>query len=116
LPIALSLDAVRRAWRDQERQADVDNLVRAVSLDMAVWWRPTKAGFLERVTKDQILQAVTEGASREAALRLSGLTKGEMADKAEILLADSRWLPEPLRTPPSVGTSDNEPAADAAAE
>jgi ParB family transcriptional regulator, chromosome partitioning protein len=68
------------------------------------------------VTKDQILQAVTEGVSREAAGRLPGLTKGEMASKAETLLVNSRWVPEPLRNPTLAEPAGNEPTAEAAAE
>jgi ParB family chromosome partitioning protein len=114
--VALTVDAVRRPWRDEEHQADADRLARALSLDMADWWRPTKAGFLERITKGQILQTVTEGVSAEAAGRLSGLTKGAMAEQAEVLLAESRWLPEPLRTPMASVASSAKPAAEAAAE
>ncbi|SDD60262.1 hypothetical protein [Rhodospira trueperi] len=35
----------------------------------------------------------------KAADRLASLRKGEMATEAEALLAETGWLPEPLRTP-----------------
>jgi ParB family chromosome partitioning protein len=60
-------------------------------------WRPTVANYLGRVTKFRILEAVREGAGERAAQLIDHLKKGEMAKEAERLLADSGWLPEPLR-------------------
>jgi tRNA pseudouridine55 synthase len=96
------------------------DLAQAVDLDMAaVGWKPTVDNFLGRVTKGRILQAVAESKGQRAAESIEHLKKGDMAVKAEALLADSRWLPEPLRTPghASVGelsaasTNQTEPGA-----
>jgi ParB family chromosome partitioning protein len=43
------------------------------------------------------VQAVREGAGDRAADLIGHLKKGEMAKEAERLLADTGWLPEPLR-------------------
>ena len=40
-----------------------------------------------------------EAKGEQAAQLIDHLKKGEMAEKAGVLLADSGWLPEPLRTP-----------------
>ena len=40
-----------------------------------------------------------ESKGEHAAQLIDHLKKGEMAEKAEALLAGSGWLPEPLRTP-----------------
>ncbi len=69
----------------------------------AAGWRPTVDTYLGRVTKARILGAVAEARGQAAADRLAHLKKGDMATEAEALLADSNWLPEPLRTP---GSSD----------
>ena len=71
-----------------------------------VGWRPTVANYLGRVTKARILEAVREGASAQAAQLIDHLKKPEMAKEAERLLADTGWLPEPLRL-----TGDEAPAA-----
>jgi len=42
---------------------------------------------------------VREAKGEQAAQLIDHLKKGEMAEKAEVLLAGSGWLPEPLRTP-----------------
>jgi len=55
--------------------------------------------FPGRVTKAHVLQAVTEAKGKRAAYAIEHLKKGEMAARAETLLAGSGWLPEPLRTP-----------------
>jgi len=40
---------------------------------------------------------VREAKGEQAAQLIDHLKKGEMAEKAEVLLAGSGWLPEPLR-------------------
>ena len=49
-----------------------------------------------------------------AADRIAHLKKGDMATEAEALLADTGWLPEPLRTPGEAEQSDHETIGDPA--
>ena len=80
------------------RLAQADRLARTTGLDMAqVGWRPTVGNYLGRVTKTRILEAVREGAGERAAQLIDHMKKGDMAKEAERLLADTGWLPEPLR-------------------
>lgn len=80
------------------RLAQAGRLARATDLDMvSAGWRPSAANYLGRVTKGRILKAVREGAGERAAQLIGHLKKGEMAKEAERLLADTGWLPEPLR-------------------
>jgi ParB family chromosome partitioning protein len=80
------------------RLAQADRLTRTTGLDIVeAGWRPTFGNYLNRVTKPRILQAVREGAGERAAELIGHLKKGDMAKEAERLLADSGWLPEPLR-------------------
>ncbi|UCI18466.1 ParB/RepB/Spo0J family partition protein [Mesorhizobium sp. B2-1-8] len=82
----------------QQRLAEADHLARAVGLDMVdAGWRPTVGNYLGRVTKARILEAVREGEGEGAAQLIDHLKKADMAKEAERLLADSGWLPEPLR-------------------
>mgnify|MGYP004054668001 FL=1 len=60
-------------------------------------WRPTVANYLGRVTKPRIIEAVREGAGERAAQLIDDLKKSDMATEAERLLAETGWLPEPLR-------------------
>ncbi len=82
-----------------QRMAHADRLARATGLDMVegAGWRPTVENYLGRVTKPRILEAVREGAGERAASLIEHLKKGDMAKEAERLLADTGWLPEPLR-------------------
>ena len=85
----------------QQRIREADRLARAVGLDMVeVGWRPTVGNYLGRVTKPRILEAVREAKSEATAQLIDHLKKGDMAKEAERLLADSGWLPEPLRLAP----------------
>lgn len=101
----------------QARLAEADHLARATGLDMAVaGWRPTVGNYLGRVTKARILEAVREGAGERAAQLIDHLKKGDMAKEAERLLADTGWLPEPLRlacaeSAPDVATTEGETEA-----
>jgi len=93
------------------RLAQADRLTRATGLDLVeAGWRPTFGNYLNRVTKPRILEAVREGAGERAAELIGHLKKGDMAKEAERLLADSGWLPEPLRLAGVDG--DPAPAAD----
>src|SRR3546814_14311819 len=62
-----------------------------------VGWRPTVDNYLGRVTKPRILEAVREAKGEQAAQLIDHLKKGDMAKEAERLLAETGWLPEPLR-------------------
>jgi ParB family chromosome partitioning protein len=99
--VSLSVNAVIEPWNRRPRAfAHADRLAQAVDLDMAAaGWKPTLDNFLGRVTKARILQAVAQAKDQRAADRIEHLKKGDMAAEAETLLADTRWLPEPLRTP-----------------
>ena len=82
-----------------QRLAQADRLARATGLNMVenAGWRPTAENYLDRVTKPRILEAVREGAGERAASLIEHLKKGDMAREAERLLAETGWLPEPLR-------------------
>ena len=96
-PNPFSSSGVSQSGLDR-RMAEADRLARATGLDMVeVGFRPTVENYLGRVTKPRILAAVREGAGERAAQLIDHLKKGDMAKEAERLLADSGWLPEPLR-------------------
>ena len=99
--VGLSVNGVHEAYnRRPQALAHADVLATAADLDMAAaGWTPTVDTYLGRVTKARILQAVREAKGEHAAQLIDHLKKGEMAEKAEALLAGSGWLPEPLRTP-----------------
>jgi ParB family chromosome partitioning protein len=79
--------------------AHADRIAEAVGLDMVkAGWTPTVDNYFGRVTKARILGAVREAKGHGQAQLIGHLKKGEMAEKAQELLAGSGWLPEPLRT------------------
>lgn len=95
------------------RLSQADRLARATGMDMVeAGWRPTVDNYLGRVTKARILEAVREGAGERAAQLIDHMKKGDMAKEAERLLADTGWLPEPLR----LSDVDSESSADGAAQ
>ena len=62
-------------------------------------WTTRADNYLNRVTKSMIVAAVSEAKGETTAELLADLKKKEMAIEAERLLADTGWLPEPLRAP-----------------
>lgn len=93
LCVAMTINDVR----DMQRGSPLDAVCQALQLDMADWWEPTAQGYFSRITKDSILQAITEGAGTDAAARIKGVSKSELARVAERELQGKRWLPSPLR-------------------
>lgn len=100
--VGLTVNGVKRGWEAATRRlTHADQLAQRLDLDMGRHWTPTVAGYLGAVTKAQILEAVREAKGEEAALRLSGLKKAEMAQVAERELEGSGWVPPVIRTPPA---------------
>lgn len=97
---SLTVNGVRAPFdRKPGAWAHADRLVEAVDLDMSGYWTATVASYLGRVTKARIGEAVREAVSEEAAERIGGLKKPNMASEAEALLAGKGWLPVLLRKP-----------------
>ena len=97
---SLTVNAVRAPFdRKPGSWAHADRLAEAVGLDMTGYWSATVASYLGRVTKARIGEAVREAVSDEAAERIGGMKKPDMASEAEALLAGKGWLPSLLRGP-----------------
>lgn len=95
---SLSLDVVQRAGsRAGTRLDHAAALAKAMPHDMAPYWQPTAANYLSRVSREQMISAVKEGAGEEAARNIRDMKKAAMAANAEKLLAGKGWLPEVLR-------------------
>jgi len=72
-------------------------IARVTELDMADWWTATKESFLGAVPKATIIEAVVEARGAEATNPLKAMKRDALVAEAERLLADTRWLPTPLR-------------------
>ena len=97
--VSLGVNAVRNPMdRKPGAWAHAEVLAQAAGLDMTRTWAPSVSSYLGRITKPRILEAVREAAGDDAAERISGLKKTEMADAAEPLIAGTGWLPPLLRT------------------
>ncbi len=95
--VSLSVDAVETGANTDHALAHADLLAESVGLDLPVSWTPTVESYLGRVPKALIREAVTEAVSPEAAERIAGFKKADMAQAAEDLLKDTGWLPKQLR-------------------
>lgn len=93
-----------------ERQiAFQDHLGSAIGIDMAQWWRPTAANYFDRVSKQVILDALTDVGGLELSSRFASVKKGDLAMSAERVFAGTyitevevreralAWVPEVMR-------------------
>lgn len=115
--VSLGISAVRNPLdRKPAAWAHAERLASAARLDMTTSWTPTAERYLAPVTKPRILDAVREAKGEDAAARISGLKKTEMAEAAEQLLAGTGWLPPLLRTAQPETTAEADAAHPMAAE
>lgn len=96
---ALTVNAVRQpgSHHASPRIAHADQLAVALGLAMQDWWQPTADTYLARVSKAQVLEAVKEGVTPEAAENLATLKKADLVARAEERLSGRNWLPAVLR-------------------
>ena len=86
-----------------------DHLGSAIGIDMAQWWRPTAANYFDRVSKQVILDALTDVGGLELSSRFASVKKGDLAMSAERVFAGTyitevevreralAWVPEVMR-------------------
>ena len=89
--VAVTFDARQH----QDYLARSTPVTRHAGLSMNRWWKPTAKRYFTHLSKGQILTVLTEaGINTEG---LAKLKKKDIAEKAEELMANSDWLPTPLR-------------------
>lgn len=96
--VSQSVNALQIRGHRAGRLAHADVLARETGLDMTVYWQPSAANYLARVSKERILEALREGGADDVAA-IAKLKKPAMAEAAEKLLAGKGWLPAVLRIP-----------------
>jgi len=96
--MARTVNAVRtkRDAAGDHRFAHADRLADILKLDMTAWFTPTAENYFAKVSKTGILEALTE-AKGDIAPAWTKAKKGELAVIAERQVAETGWLPAPLR-------------------
>jgi ParB family chromosome partitioning protein len=80
---------------------DSGAIAQAVGLEMADWWEPTADGFLNHVSKAQIVQALKEAGADLTRDGVESMKKDVLVNTAAGRLRGTRWLPALLRRPAS---------------
>lgn len=125
LEASLNLDGDRRI-------AFLDHLGGLVGIDIARWWRPTAANYFDRVSKQVILDALTDIGGLELSSRFASVKKRDLAMSAERVFAGSAitevdvreralaWVPGVMRFAPidsgDGDVSETDPAAEVDAQ
>jgi ParB family chromosome partitioning protein len=66
-------------------------------LDMTKWWRPTVANYFGHVSKDIVIDALTQAGQVKPGEKLASAKKAELAALAEERMGPTTWLPTFLR-------------------
>lgn len=90
-----------------------DALARAMSFDMTAWFQPTAEAYFGRIAKGHILAAIDEAKGAHAP-GLDKLKKAELAVRVEALIAQTGWLPVPLRVAAEADASADQEVPEAA--
>lgn len=90
---ALSINALPSAGVAASANAMAD----AVGLNMTDWWEPTVEGYLNHVSKAQIVEALKEAVPELVDDGVAAMTKESLVARVGARLAGARWLPKPLR-------------------
>jgi len=97
--VACMVNAVQRKADapDCPRLVHGGHLSAALNLDMKAWFTPTAERYFSRVSKPQILDALTAARKQPSAPAWDKLKKAELAALAEREVAGTGWLPDILR-------------------
>jgi ParB family chromosome partitioning protein len=82
---------------DCQRITHANALAAALGLDMRDWFTPTAENFFSRVSRTEILSALSEAKGTPAKRSWDKLKKSELATLAEREIAGTGWLPQPLK-------------------
>jgi ParB family chromosome partitioning protein len=105
-----------------------DHLGSLTGIDMAQWWRPTAANYFDRVSKQVILDALTDVGGLELSSRFASVKKGDLAMSAERVFAGTyitevevrekalAWVPEVMRFASAAPEADEAQIDSAGAE
>jgi ParB family chromosome partitioning protein len=74
-----------------------ENLAKYFGIDMTEWWEPTADTYLTLVPKSLLAEAVAEVAGQPSGDAINALKRDAAIAKAAEHLADTGWLPKPLR-------------------
>lgn len=82
---------------DESVHRPAAQIAKAVNLDMADWWQPTRTSYFSQVSKNHIVSIVAAEKSADVARPLADMKKIPLSETAEELMRGHRWLPEILK-------------------
>lgn len=92
---AYSLNTVQ--MREDSKDVAAEQIAKAVQLDMADWWQPTRESYFSQVSKQHIIDVVAAQISPEVAKPMGDMKKIPLTETAEQKMRDTRWLPPILK-------------------
>ncbi|RVL99765.1 ParB/RepB/Spo0J family partition protein [Sinorhizobium meliloti] len=99
---AHSVNAVEGKYSGDRKDAfaHANQLGQALNVDMTTWFEPTGAAYFSHINKQSIEAVIAEvkGAEAATSIRAAG-KKAEAVAVAERMVANTGWLPEPVRIP-----------------
>ncbi|MCO1451079.1 ParB/RepB/Spo0J family partition protein [Burkholderia multivorans] len=109
--VAAMVDSVTR----ENKAHAVNSLADVLALDMVQYWKPTRNSYLNHVSKQRIVEVMSEAVSPTAAAPLAAMKKADAAAAAEMQVVETGWLPDVLTNRASTFPIEN-PAVEVARE
>lgn len=110
--VGLSLNGVQSFASKEGKVGDkLITVENALEFDLCDWWKPTKANYFGRISKEQVSDALLDAGKVAQAASALKMKKGDAAQLAEDELATLRWVPHCFRP-----VAEDDSAADTASE
>jgi ParB family chromosome partitioning protein len=89
--------AVNTIQFNDNTNPEFEQIGAAVDLNMSNWWTPTQQSYFNHVSKQRIVDVVTEAVSLNDALPFAAMKKTIAAEAAERAVAGCNWLPPMMK-------------------
>lgn len=89
--VAVTVQGIQH--QESSQASTLDQLAGLLDVQISEWWSATGETYLSHVSKDRLVEVVSEGASSEQAAPLMRMKKKEAIEVAEQALAGTGWLP-----------------------
>ncbi|MET4365975.1 ParB family chromosome partitioning protein [Bradyrhizobium sp. LB8.2] len=94
---ACTLDAVRTKFPEARKMQNVEEIAAALNLDMTKHWEPKADGFIGRMKKSQMVQALKQAGKADAAFNVEKMKRDAAVKATATALEGTGWLPAMLK-------------------
>jgi len=102
---AYTFDGVKQKFPEERKMRSVEQIAAALNLNMTEHWEPKADGFVGRMKKSQMVQALKDVNLPDVAFDVEKMKRDAAVKATATALAGTGWLPAMLRP-----ANDNKPS------